>query len=84
MKEIHKLLSSFIYISPGRRYVFLGPFVPFRWICSLEISICMEVYVYMYRLNKYMYRYIYIYILIKLMSEFQKELDVQKVRAVVK
>ena len=24
MKEIHKLLSFSIYISPGRRYVFLG------------------------------------------------------------
>ena len=25
MKEIHKLLSSSIYFSPGKRYVFLGP-----------------------------------------------------------
>ena len=39
MKEIHKLLSSSIYYSPGRRYMFLGPFVPFRWICRLEIKI---------------------------------------------
>ena len=39
MKEIHKILSSSIYFNPGRRYVFLGPFVPFRWICRLEIRI---------------------------------------------
>ena len=25
MKEIHKLLSSSVYFSPGRRYVFLEP-----------------------------------------------------------
>ena len=39
MKEIHKLLSLFVYFSSGRRYVFLGPFVPFRWICRLEIRV---------------------------------------------
>ena len=39
MKKIHKLLSFSICFSPGRRYVFLGPFVPFRWICTLEIRI---------------------------------------------
>ena len=25
MKKIYKLLSSFVYFSPGRRYVFLEP-----------------------------------------------------------
>ena len=36
MKEIHKLLSFSIYFSPERRYVFLGPFVPFRWMTQQE------------------------------------------------